>query len=122
MTAEPPRGGSDEARIAQNEVTFRRVNEALEPPRGSPADQARFVCECGRLGCTETLALDLAAYEAVRTGFDRFLVLPGHTDAVDTVVEDHGRYLVVVKEGVGRQIAAAHHPRHEDSTTGTRQP
>ena len=61
-------------RIAQNQVTFRRVNEALEPDSGA----ATYVCECGRLGCTETIGLSRGDYEAIRTGFTLFFVLPGH--------------------------------------------
>jgi hypothetical protein len=106
-------GSERQERIARNEATFRRVNEALEPRDAADGDVLRFVCECGRLGCTETLALRRADYEAVRTAFDRFLLLPGHQDAeTDAVVEDHGAYLVVVKQGepAGR-IADEEDPR-----------
>jgi hypothetical protein len=90
-------GPGHEQRIAQNEVTFRRVNEALEPADAAADDRTRFVCECGRLRCTDTVALARTEYEAVRTRFDRFLLLPGHEDEqVENVVEDHGRYLGVV--------------------------
>lgn len=114
MSTEGEDTGRDEAiRIAQNEVTFRRVNEALEPAEGEGAAEARYVCECGTLGCTATIPLRRSEYEAVRTSFDRFLVLPGHQDEIDTVVEDHERYLVVEKEGVGARIADDEDPRSE---------
>jgi hypothetical protein len=84
-------------RAASLEVNGRRVNEAIERG-GEDRGSAVFVCECGHLGCSETLELSIAEYEAVRTGFDRFLLVPGHEiEAVDEVVERHPAYLVVVK-------------------------
>jgi hypothetical protein len=83
-------------RAALAEINGRQVNEAIEP-RGR-ADEAVFVCECGYLGCSETVELRVADYEAVRTGFDRFLLIPGHEiEEVDEVVERHDNYFVVVK-------------------------
>jgi hypothetical protein len=90
------------------EVNGRRVNEAIE--RGAIEDGAAvFVCECGHLGCSTTIPLSIADYEAVRTNFDRFLVFPGHEiDQVDRVVERHPDHVVVVKrEGEARQMVAA---------------
>lgn len=84
-------------RAAAAEINGRRVNEAIEPS-GHPRQSAVFVCECGHLPCGETVAMALAEYEAVRTSFDRFLVVPGHEiEEVDEVVERHPGYLVVVK-------------------------
>jgi hypothetical protein len=89
------------------EINGRRVNEAIE--RGAEEDSAVFVCECGHLGCSTTIELSLADYEAVRTDFDRFLIAPGHEiDQVDQVVERHISHVVVVKrEGEPRKMAAA---------------
>ncbi|HEX3239734.1 MAG TPA: hypothetical protein VHR18_06325 [Solirubrobacterales bacterium] len=85
-----------ERRAVSAEINGRRVNEAIE--RGGQGSSCVFVCECGHLGCNATVELSIAEYEAVRTAFDRFLVLPGHViDAVDHVVENRGGYLVVVK-------------------------
>lgn len=94
-------------RVAAREINGRKVNEAIE--RGEDAGGASFVCECGYLGCTEIVGLSTAAYEAVRSDFDRFLIVPGHEiDAVDEVVERHDRYFVVVKrEGEPREMARA---------------
>lgn len=85
------------------EVNGRRVNEAIEPGSGSGV----FVCECGNLGCSATVELRVAEYEAVRTDFDRFLVVPGHEiEGLDEVVERHPSHLVVVKRpGEPREIA-----------------
>lgn len=93
-------------RITNAEVNGRRVNEAIERGEGDPG-LAVFVCECGHLGCSSTLELQIAAYEGVRTNFDRFLVLPGHEiEAVDRVVERHPEYLVVVKPDEGARASA----------------
>lgn len=94
-------------RVASAEINGRRVNEAIEPRR--PAQSAVFVCECGHLGCSETVEIEIPEYEAVRTDFDRFLVVPGHViEEVDRVVEHHEGYLVVVKrEPEARQMARA---------------
>jgi hypothetical protein len=100
-THEPIRGQGAEERLkrraANAEVNGRRVNEAIE--RGeSDGGTAVFVCECGYLGCNTTVELSIAEYEAVRTGFDRFLVVPGHEiETVDRVVERHPDHLVVIK-------------------------
>jgi hypothetical protein len=94
------------------EVNGRRVNEAIE--RGAIDDGAAvFVCECGHLGCSTTIALSIADYEAVRTNFDRFLVIPGHEiGLVDRVVERYRDHVVVVKrEGEAREMAAAANER-----------
>jgi hypothetical protein len=93
-------------RAASAEINGRRVNEAIE--RGTEAAQeAVFVCECGNLGCTETIQLTISAYEQVRSNFDRFLVIPGHEiEGVEDVVELHDGYLVVAKRD-GQAVAMA---------------
>jgi hypothetical protein len=84
-------------RAAAAEVNGRRVNEAIE--RGAQGTgTAFFVCECGNLGCSETVELTIAEYEAVRSGFERFLVMPGHEiQEIEDVIEHHGTYMVVAK-------------------------
>lgn len=84
-------------RAAAAEINGRRVNEAIE--RGAQgAGTAVFVCECGNLGCSATVPLTISAYEEVRSGFDRFLVVPGHEiEEIEDVVEHHDSYLVVAK-------------------------
>jgi hypothetical protein len=84
-------------RATAAEVNGRRVNEAIE--RGTrEAGAAVFVCECGNLGCNATVEMSIGAYEAVRSAFDRFLVLPGHElPEIEDVIERHDAYLVVAK-------------------------
>lgn len=95
-------------RAAAAEINGRKVNEAIEL-RGRPCGSAVFVCECGHLGCSETVRIGIPDYEAVRTSFDRFLLVPGHEiDEVDEVVERHELYLVVVKrKPEAREMARA---------------
>ena len=96
------------------EIKGRRVNEAIE--RGTCREEtAVFLCECGNLGCSRTLELPIEAYDEVRSGFDRFLIAPGHeVPNVDRVVERHDAYLVVVKRtGRPADLARATDPRGE---------
>ena len=93
-------------RITNAEINGRRVNEAIE--RGDGNDRPTvFVCECGHIGCSSTLELEIAEYEKVRANFDRFLVIPGHEiPEVDGVVERHPEHLVVVKPDEGARESA----------------
>jgi hypothetical protein len=78
-------------------VNGRRVNEAIERGAKGPGT-AVFVCECGNLGCTETVELPISRYEDVRSGFERFLIVPGHQiEEIEDVVERHDGYFVVAK-------------------------
>lgn len=112
MSATPDHGtdpvGNLERRAAAAEINGRQVNEAIERGITDPGP-AVFVCECGYFGCNTTVEMSLAAYEAVRTDFDRFLVADGHViDEVDEVVERHQGYVVVVKrEGTPKEMARA---------------
>jgi hypothetical protein len=93
-------------RITNAEINGRRVNEAIERGEGDPGP-AVFVCECGHLGCSSMVELEIPAYEEVRMNFDRFLVIPGHEiEAVDRVVERHPEYLVVIKPEEGARDSA----------------
>ena len=95
-------------RAAAAEINGRRVNEAIEP-QGQSDRSAVFVCECGNLGCSETVEISVAEYEEVRTAFDRFFLVPGHEiDDVDRVVERRSSYLIVVKRAPeAREMARA---------------
>lgn len=102
----------DDVRIAQNEVLFRQVNEAIEPRDADGDDRAKFLCECGRLGCTDRIELDISTYESVRRDLNRFLLVPGHQQSPDVILEQHDTYLVVAKEeGAPAQVARQDDPR-----------
>ena len=97
-------------RIAMNEATYRKINEAIcaDPPDGRIA----FVCECGRLGCNQLLRLSRAEYEAVREDARRFAIVPGHEIAeVEDVVEEHERYAVIQKRAETWDVAERTDPR-----------
>jgi hypothetical protein len=88
-------------RVGLNEVLFRDVNERLKEVGTSfslVAETARFVCECGELGCAEPIEMTLAEYESLRADPKRFAVKPGHeiTD-VERVVEEREGYFIVEK-------------------------
>jgi hypothetical protein len=112
----PPSGDTRQAaaRAAAAEINGRRVNEAIE--RGNmTAGSAVFVCECGHLGCNATVEMTISAYEEVRSGFDRFLVAPGHEiEGIEEVIERRREYFVVAKRaGVAVAIARATDDRDE---------
>jgi 5-bromo-4-chloroindolyl phosphate hydrolysis protein len=97
-------------RIAMNEATYRKINEAVRAER---ADRAiTFLCECGRLGCNRLIQLTRAEYEAVRSNPRRFALVPGHEILeVEDVVERHERYAVIEKHGDVDDIVKPADPR-----------
>jgi hypothetical protein len=88
-------------RIAENESRFRDINERLrEDLRAVPEDGSAvaFVCECGRLDCSQQVTLTLEEYEAVRTASTDFAVVPGHEEGdVEDVVDVNERFARVRK-------------------------
>jgi hypothetical protein len=89
----------DTQRVAMNEATFRKVNEAMQV--GDDASGLlTFVCECGRLRCNQLIQLTRAEYEAVRANPRRFAIVDGHEILeAEAIVERHDRYIVVEKSG-----------------------
>jgi predicted ThiF/HesA family dinucleotide-utilizing enzyme len=86
-------------RVAMNEATFRKVNEGMELGQ-DPSGLLTFVCECGRLGCTELIQLTRGEYESLRTNPRRFAIVDGHEILeAEAIVERHDRYSVVEKAG-----------------------
>lgn len=102
----------DQVRIARNESRRREVNEAIEDGRSERSGAVGFVCECGQLGCTTIIELDLDGYETVRAHARRFIVAEGHEQpAAEVVVERGDGHLVVQKRGDAGRVAEAHDPR-----------
>jgi hypothetical protein len=98
-------------RAAQNQSLFREVNERIEDLSVS-ASFAGFVCECLNTDCDEQVPLTIEEYEHVRSGSNKFIVLPGHhVPEVENVVESTPRYLIVSKLGKGAEVAAQLDPR-----------
>lgn len=97
-----------QARVAQNEVRFRAVNEDVE--RGRPSGDAEtlvpFVCECGHIECHKLIELTPAEYAGVRSDERTFAITPGHELPVaEEVVSSGERFSVVRKTGVGADVA-----------------
>lgn len=68
-------------RVAQNQSTFRAVNEEIEAAAqeiGVDLPRIPFICECPDTTCTQTTRLSLPEYEEVRADSRRFWVAPGH--------------------------------------------
>ena len=101
-------------RVADNESTFRDVNERIEETHeryGAEGPQ-EFLCECGTTECSERVHLTLAEYEALRANPLRFAIVPGHEiPEVERVVEEHERFTVIEKHGVGGEVARERDPR-----------
>lgn len=103
-----------EQQIARNESAFRKVNEGIDAGRGlTDADQVlSFVCECGRLGCTEMISLSVSEYQAVRSSGRRFIVRPDHVaEQAERVVERQDGYVVAEKTGIAGERAEQLDPR-----------
>jgi hypothetical protein len=94
---------------AQAEVVFRAANATLYKrfldPRFEPADTYPFICECGDERCTRIVSVPLEIYERVREEPTRFLLLPGHEDCSEVVVERDNGYEIVEKAGEAADIA-----------------
>jgi hypothetical protein len=98
-------------RVALNEATSRRVNEAIQDGRVTREGLAGFVCECGRLGCNTIVELSLGEYEAVRSGPRQFLLVPGHEAEFEAIVSQTPRYAIAAKQGLPGTIAELTDPR-----------
>jgi hypothetical protein len=78
-------------RIAENEASFRRLNEQL-------GVMGVFVCECGMTECRMPVQMPRERYEGIRSDPRRFFVKPGHElPDVETVVEREDDFLVIEK-------------------------
>jgi hypothetical protein len=104
-------------RIGENEVLFRHVNaqilaldEKLDSVTGEPHD---FLCECGRIDCSERIPLTLGEYERIHADSAQFAIVDGHEEpSVEDVVERHAVYAVVRKREGGPAELAAMHDEH----------
>lgn len=103
--------GSKE-RIARNQTAYRSVNEAIRAGGPDSAPALAFVCECANFGCNQLVELTPAEYEAVRSGSERFVVLPGHDiPEAETVVADLDGSVIVEKHRELAPITEATDPR-----------
>ena len=74
------------------------MNERLREVLGASAGAVEFVCECSNEDCIETIPLDLATYEDIRSNLNLFVITPGHELLhIERVVDQNERYLLVEK-------------------------
>ena len=97
------------ARLAQNEHSFRevnqRVNEVAES-HGSDSHRYEFVCECSDNLCAERVVMTLLEYEQIRAEPTRFVVKKNHVIAeIEHVVETVSDHMVIEKHGEAGRIA-----------------
>ena len=108
---------ADPAVIGEIEVAFREENERLAA--GRPAEEATIavICECGRVGCHELLAIPHELYDRARVDARCFLVLIGHEiPRAETVIERHGDACLVRKHGTAGEVAQAEASPPSDPT------
>ncbi len=110
-------------RIAQNETSFRDINERLEAGlRQVPhnPEHLEFICECGDRECESSVRLSFEEYEAVRSDSRRFVIVPGHLfPETERVVSTHDRFQVIEKFGEAVEVTDAADHR-SPGTTGRR--
>ena len=103
-----PDGSSTVAELALRQNVMRGVNERIDRLRWAQSDgeQIGYVCECSLVDCTETVAMNADAYEALRASPLRFVLRPGHEcSEVERVVERQLGYTVVENVGEAAEIA-----------------
>jgi len=85
---------SREERVVRTEEFFKRVNDTM---RNELADgDGKFLCECGNIACTETLALTAQDLRLLHSIEGHFAVLPGHQiPEIETLVKENGHYAIV---------------------------
>jgi hypothetical protein len=117
---ETGRGRPRDIRAAENESTFRAINEQLLGPEVMLEGRGRLreiVCECPQLDCTELVSLTVDEYELVRSEGERFVVAPSEehiVGGVEHVVLKRERYWVVEKVGAAGGVAEELDPRDAD--------
>ena len=103
-------------RVIENEVLFRDVNERLKGVSegfGDVLPEFDIICECGDPACTDRISMTLSEYEQLRAKGTHFAVRRGHESLdIETIVENHGGYLVVRKDaGRAAELARESDPR-----------
>lgn len=103
----------DATKAAKNQSLYREANERIRN-LGHSVSHAKFVCECARPECSETIEMSLDDYEAIRSIPHHFLVVAGqqHFFAdVERIFETHSGYWIVEKFGQAGAEAIRLDPR-----------
>jgi hypothetical protein len=105
-----------EERLASNEALFRLANErmaAWEERQESEAPQL-YLCECADPACKQKVALSRAEYEGARSNSRQFFVVSGHeVPDVESVIEDHGDWLLIEKDPEVTEMVEELDPRND---------
>jgi hypothetical protein len=102
------------ARLAQNEIIFRDINELLAAghKRFHPSEPQEFLCECADELCSARIRLTVAEYERVRSNPRRFAIRAGHDlPEIEDVIEFSARFVIVEKRGPAARAAEDADPR-----------
>jgi hypothetical protein len=84
-------------RVAANEAVFRELNAQLVGL--ADGSEIGCVCECGELGCVESVYMTREDYGRLRGDPTTFAVRPGHAKPdVEDVVASYAGYEVVRKK------------------------
>jgi hypothetical protein len=107
-------------RLARNQTIFREVNERLRE-LSNRNDQTEYQCECSDVACMDTIALDTAQYEAIRSKRKVFVIVPGHERLeVERVVDEDDRFMLVEKtmlaDEIERLADSGNRPRPADGS------
>jgi hypothetical protein len=106
---------SDEAKRAENEATFRALNERIEAAAvefDPPLERVPFLCECDDVSCLMLIPLTCAEYEHVRADGAVFAVAVGHTGE-NEILEERETYAVIRKVGGEADVARGLNPRSQ---------
>ena len=97
----PDAARSDLAKSRENEERFAAANAQIRDTALSleiNRSLVPFLCECSDVGCTQTIQVSLAAYDAARAQPGAFLLLAGHDDnRVERVIGRTDGYVLVEK-------------------------
>jgi len=109
--------GRSVERAARNEAAFRVANEGLEEKAaelGFGAARTPYLCECEDPACTKVIELTKKQYESVRAHPKRFVMVAGHQEADDQIIEEQAGFTVIEKQGEEGVLVAERDPRSSD--------
>jgi hypothetical protein len=112
------RASSAAQRVAENEAAFRRANETLEEKAGKfgfGEERTPYLCECADERCRSVILLTRDEYEAVRAHPKRFVMMPGHQNTDERVLQEEPGFTVIEKHGEEGELVAEEDPRSESA-------
>ena len=95
----------------KTQFVFREVNERVRETIGSFGGPIDFLCECSQEDCTDSVELDMAEYERIRSHANLFVVVTGHDLLEVYRVVDQGNGYVLVEKIVAVDEVVAANPR-----------